>query len=92
MSIYRLARPDLKIPMPDRGCRLFGDGGETVDPTNPYYVRLIADGDIVAEAADGDVIADAADKKAARSAGRRMGGGTADVFRDRYWTPRSFRS
>lgn len=52
MPIFRLARPDLKIPMPDRGCRLFGEAGETVDAADSYYARLIADGDIVAEATD----------------------------------------
>lgn len=46
-KLYQLARPDLKIPMPDRGNRLFGEAGENVDETNPYYRRLIADKDIV---------------------------------------------
>ncbi|MCA0275867.1 MAG: hypothetical protein LCH86_07685 [Proteobacteria bacterium] len=66
MTSYRLARPDLKIPMPDRGCRLFGDAGETVDTANPYYARLIADGDII--------VAPAADEKAAETPRRNQKG------------------
>lgn len=47
MPLYVLANPDLKIPMPDRDCRLFGPDGEQVSEQDAYYARLIADGDIV---------------------------------------------
>lgn len=44
----QLARPDMKIPMPDRGGRLFSADGETVDLDSGFYATLVADGDIVA--------------------------------------------
>jgi hypothetical protein len=42
----RPRRPDLKIPMPDRGFRLAGES-ETVDREDPHYKRLIDEGDLV---------------------------------------------
>lgn len=47
LKTYRLARSGARIPMPDRGGRLFGEAGETVDIEQRYYATLIADGDIV---------------------------------------------
>lgn len=38
----------LKIPMPDRGFQLLPESGLPVDLGNPFYRRLLADGDIVA--------------------------------------------
>ena len=49
---YRLAHDALQVPMPDRGGRLFGIGGETVDTEHPFYAALIADADIVEEPAE----------------------------------------
>lgn len=42
----RLARADARLPMPDRGLRLFGDS-EVVDLANPFWRGLYADGDLV---------------------------------------------
>lgn len=36
-----------RIPMPDRGGRLFSPAGETVDVEDRFYATLIADRDIV---------------------------------------------
>lgn len=46
---YRLADPTRKVPMPDRGGRLFSqsENGEVIDLESPFYRALIADGDIV---------------------------------------------
>lgn len=49
---YRLANDALQVPMPDRGGRLFGAQGETVDTENPFYAVLIADQDLVEEPAE----------------------------------------
>ena len=49
---YRLADPACQVPMPDRGGRLFSREGENVDPEHPFYMRLIADGDIVPASRD----------------------------------------
>ena len=49
MQRYRLATAGLKVPMPERGADVFftsDDAGEVVDPMNPYYARMIADGDL----------------------------------------------
>lgn len=43
-----LARSDLRIPMPDRGGRLFSPDGETVDLDDRFYLTLATDKDIVA--------------------------------------------
>lgn len=43
---YAPARPGLAIPMPDRGNRLLPAAGLPVDVANPYYRRLLDDGDI----------------------------------------------
>lgn len=48
------SRPDLAIPMPDRGNRLFSGDGETIDPTQTYYANLIASGDLIEVKADAD--------------------------------------
>lgn len=48
---YRLAHAKLRIPMPDRGPGAFfsaDKAGESISELNPYYARLIADGDLVA--------------------------------------------
>lgn len=74
MTPCTLARADLKIPMPDRGNRLFGAAGETVDETEPYYRRLIEDGDIIA-VPDASRAASKAWPSGA-PAGRRKAGGT----------------
>lgn len=46
---YRLADLAHTVPMPDRGGRLFGRSveGETVDTEQPFYSRLILDGDLI---------------------------------------------
>lgn len=46
---YRLARPDMQLPMPDRGGRLFTTDveGEAVDVEDRFWANLIADGDLV---------------------------------------------
>lgn len=43
----RLAEPSHKLPLPDRGGRLFRSAGETVDRENPFYRALFADGSLV---------------------------------------------
>lgn len=45
---YR-AKPGQRIPMPDRPGQFVPDDAEgaAVNPMNPYYARLIADGDLV---------------------------------------------
>lgn len=46
---YRLADPTRRVPMPDRGGRLFSqsESGEVIDLENSFYRTLIADGDII---------------------------------------------
>ena len=46
---YRLADPEVRVPMPDRGGRLFrpGEKGEAVDPESRFYATLIAEGGII---------------------------------------------
>lgn len=44
---YRLRDPDMKVPMPDRGGRLFSAAGETVNVEDRFYATMIADGDLV---------------------------------------------
>lgn len=44
---YVLRDPDARIPMFDRGGRLFSAAGETVDVEDRFYATLIADRDIV---------------------------------------------
>jgi hypothetical protein len=51
-KLYRLADPACRLPMPDRGGRLFSREGENVDPEHPFYMRLIADGDILPASRD----------------------------------------
>lgn len=41
-----LVDPDHKLPMPDRGMRLFRAGGETVDLEDPFWMGLVGDGSI----------------------------------------------
>lgn len=43
---YAPTRPGLVIPMPDRGNRPLPLAGLPVDIGNPYYRRLLDDGDI----------------------------------------------
>ncbi len=45
-SLYVLATPGDRLPMPDRG-REFGAEGETIDDTNPFYAACIADGSLM---------------------------------------------
>lgn len=45
--LYGPARPDLVIPMPDRGNRPVPAGGIVPDFTMNYYRRLRDDGDLV---------------------------------------------
>ena len=51
---YRLADLTRTVPMPDRGGRLFAQSawGETVDTDHPFYLALIADGDLVPASRD----------------------------------------
>ena len=46
---YRLADAKHRVPMPDRAGVFFtaDKAGEVIDPMNPYYARMIADGDVV---------------------------------------------
>ena len=47
---YRLADATRRVPMPERGAGVFftpDKAGEAVNPMNPYYARMIADGDLV---------------------------------------------
>ena len=47
---YRLADATRRVPMPERGAGVFftaDTAGEAVNPMNPYYARMIADGDLV---------------------------------------------
>jgi hypothetical protein len=46
---WRLADPAARVPMPDRGGRLFrADArGEAVDPENRFYATMIAEGSLV---------------------------------------------
>lgn len=48
MKLYRPARDDLVVPMPDRGNRRMPMEGAAVNFAVPYYRRLRDDGDIVA--------------------------------------------
>lgn len=49
MTRYRAKRGQT-VPMPDRPGQFVPDSGEgtVVNETNPYYARMIADGDLVA--------------------------------------------
>jgi hypothetical protein len=50
MQRYRLAKLRDFVPMPDRGAGVFftdSKDGESIDPMNPFYARMIADGDLV---------------------------------------------
>lgn len=47
MKLYRPARGDLVVPMPDRGNRRMPMDGAAVNFAVPYYRRLRDDGDIV---------------------------------------------
>ena len=56
MTRYRLADAKHRIPMPERGPGVFftaDKAGESVSPLDPYYSRMIADGDLV-EVKDSD--------------------------------------
>jgi hypothetical protein len=47
---YRLRNLKLRVPMPERGQGVFftaDKAGETINPMDPYYARMIADGDLV---------------------------------------------
>lgn len=47
---YRLARLRDRVPMPERGAGVFFTSektGEVVNELDPYYARMIADGDLV---------------------------------------------
>lgn len=41
-----LSDPSHKLPLPDRGGRLFLAEGETVDSYDPFYAVLLADGSL----------------------------------------------
>ena len=43
----RLAVDGQKLPMPDRGGRLFGDDGERIDADNAFWIARLADGSIL---------------------------------------------
>lgn len=70
---YRLANLDHMVPMPDRGGRLFSQtpDGETIDTEHPFYLSMIADGDIV-EATEESAPA-ATEKPAAEPRGKSKG-------------------
>lgn len=47
---YRLAHAKQRVPMPDRGPGAFftsSKDGESINPLDPYYARMIADKDLV---------------------------------------------
>jgi hypothetical protein len=46
---YRLARPEMMVPMPNRGGRLFSsaDDGEVIDTEIRFYATMIAERDLV---------------------------------------------
>lgn len=46
---YRLAHATQRVPMPERGGALFtGEkSGESINPLDPYYARMIADQDLI---------------------------------------------
>lgn len=47
---YRLAKLRDRVPMPERGAGVFFTSektGEAINPLDPYYARMIADGDLV---------------------------------------------
>lgn len=46
-QLCKLANLDHKLPMPDRGGRIFRKEGETVDISFPFWKRCLADGSIV---------------------------------------------
>ena len=62
---YALADPATKLPMPDRGGRLFSADGEMVDVEHPFWAARIRDGEIVA--------ANQNDDQPARPASNRKG-------------------
>lgn len=50
MQRYRLASPELKLPMPERGLGILftaDPDGEAINPLNQYYARMIASGELV---------------------------------------------
>jgi hypothetical protein len=50
MQRYRLAKLRDRVPMPDRGAGVFftdSKDGESINSMNPFYARMIADGDLV---------------------------------------------
>ena len=47
LDLYVLRDPAARIPMPDRGGRLFSPAGETVGVEDRFYAPLIVDRDIV---------------------------------------------
>lgn len=44
---YVLANPEARLPMPDRGGRLFRATGETVNADDAFWAGRVADGEIV---------------------------------------------
>ena len=47
---YRLANAEARVPMPERGPNVFFTAalaGESISELDPYYARMIVEGDIV---------------------------------------------
>nr|WP_295465202.1 hypothetical protein [Mesorhizobium sp.] len=44
---YVLANPEARLPMPDRGGRLFSPKGETVDADSAFWAARVADGELI---------------------------------------------
>lgn len=51
-----LKNPKHKLPMPDRGGRMFGKDGEWVDEDHPFYRLCISQGDITENEAKGKAL------------------------------------
>ncbi len=47
LTLVKLADPDHRLPMPDRGGRPFSADGESVDLDAPFWLACLADGSIV---------------------------------------------
>ena len=73
----RLADPEVRVPMPDRGGRLFrpGEKGEAVDPESRFYATLIAEGGIVEVSPDASRDAPEATPPVAPAGRATTGGG-----------------
>ena len=61
-KFFKLADPKARLPMPDRGGRLFGVDGQFIDQHAPFYRTAILQGDLVKAdppaSADDDAVAD----------------------------------